>query len=570
MQGMKPENKCRETLQKLYQLREKSAFTEPAEALALLNRFLIEHHQTLQDCPNNTLRPLVDELGSLAEALIHRLRLSFKQSSVPLSARARKQLFVLLDSLNVSEQLFKLEFRLAGTHERYSKGGAEFNEARILSVHERLNCKQEHLLALHHARVRAVSLLILDCFQAYVPVPERLYQHLHKVARQAREYLFHKHHQGWVSVRASYLAILMLAMVNPYALRCEDMEEMLDCLRHLSGYVRLRSEPTESMGRYLDISGRIAPHVAISKGYTAGKRIFVDVEELFSDKARNDIDKGCQHQLDRFLARLQLFIIPRKTRKKIKSDQEQDQKPWVWVTAGFYSAHQQLLQQATASGDKINTRLALSGIDWLGTEDSPARKHNSTAAKKHKPLELNLDRTKPAEDLNYEGIPKGDRTPKVSFNRPRRWELIDVSDGGLRVRWPEKGKCRIQVGDVMFIESEGASAQKIDTFYVAVARWLRHVNEQLDVVDVGVEQFSGQWSAFFAYPEGARMGQAESWPVFISSTNGKFDYIILPTQESLRGQVLRVVDHDGVEQRIELGKPIEQDVSYQLMEVACG
>lgn len=570
MPELSTDNVGRELLNRASVLQEELALQEPIEVLEQIHQFLQEHSHAFNACSNRMLIQILEIIGVQSESALQRLRLSFKQASVPLNPRARRQFAALLDSVELTETLFKLELRIARHHQRQYADQSPCDQASILSLKARMACQGAHLSVLHRARTHAAGLLILDCFQAYAVVPGWLYRHLHQVVRQARSDLLEDSPGGWQAVRASYLAILMLAMVNPYALKAEDMEVMLECLRRVSGFVRLRAQAADTMGRYLDMSGQIAPHVAISKGHKAGQRVFVDIEGLFSYKAQHEVSQECRDQLEHFVKRLQLFIKTRPPRTRFSD--AADSLPLVWMTPGFYSAHNQLLQeQARAGVQQQSTRWALSGLDWFGAESNQASHTKKTApSNKHSPLELNPANVKPAEDLNFEGIPKGEQRPDIALNQPQTWILRDISTTGVRAHWGQQSKCRIEVGDLALITADETTADQIEEPYLGIVRWLQQTVDASGGLDTGIQHFEGRWYASFAYPVGARMGQAESWPVFVQRIGAAVSALIVPTAEDISGAVLNLVEHNGDEVKIKLGKAEEKDANYQLMEVERG
>ena len=500
----------------LENLLERVPVAAPTEAASLLAGFL--GRTDLEEISDETLDDLIARLEPQVERTAKALRRSLRQSPLPMSSQARQQLSALFTLYRAAQSLANLRLIRAGDAPR----------ARATA---------------HRQRVEWAARLILDCYQLYVGVPQPLYTDLHQFAAAARRELESTEPEAWGDVRDVYVAVLLLAMVNPYALTVEEMGVLYPCLRKVARKVEITADRPGGSARFVDMSGRLAPHIAISGGKAnPDGGVYVGVDALYRRETIEGLDAECRVALHGFLRRLQFFLHSRESRRHDHLEQTIGERSL--ITIGFHSVHHRLLDDMLDSLS-ASQHLTFSGLDWEGLE-RPVRGQVKDGPSIHD-FKLEID-SGAREDVDWEAMPDASGRPTTPrLNEPATWEVVNLSERGLRLHWRLADNSRAAVDELILIERDpmeevgGLSA----VVGLGIIRWVRHLDEGNRTIDMGVERLPGDWMAYFAYPTDESSHTEGTWPVLARLEGERIDQLILPPDLVDRGRRVTVIREDG-------------------------
>ncbi len=521
-------------------LLEQVPIVAPTEAARLLADFL--GRTDLEAITDASLAELIDRLEAPVDRTARTLRLSLRQSPLPLSSRARGQLSALFTLYRAAESLANLRLGLAA-----GKG-------------------DEALADAHFLRVDWAARLILDCYQLYVDVPRPLYADLHQFARAASRDLESSDPEGWAKVRDAYVAILLLAIVNPYALTVDEMEVLYPCLRAVAGRVEVSAERPSGSARFVDMTGRLAPHIAVSRGRPdPDGAVYVGVDDLYREETIEALDAECRIAMRGFLRRLHFFLTSREPRGREQIQRSIGERSL--ITIGFHSVHHRLLDEMLYSM-RASQHLTFSGLDWEGLE-RPVHGQVKGAPSIHD-FKLEID-SGARDDVDWEAMPDANgrpATPRV--NDPATWEVVNLSQRGLRLHWRLADNSRAAVDELILIERDpdeevGGLAAVVG---IGIIRWVRHLDEDNRTIDMGVERLPGDWMAYFAHPAGESPNSVGTWPVLARVDGERIDQLILPPDLADRGRRVEVIRERGEDLYVNLERIVMVGSHLVVMETS--
>ena len=504
----------------LQSLLDRALIADPVESAEQLAGFLVR--TDLEAISDDELERLVGEIEPVVERTVVALRRALRQSPLPMTDRARSQLNALFDLYRATQVLANLKVDLA--HKEKHDG--------------------KRLAKAYRERVEWAAQLILDCYMLYVSVPQPLLADLHQFARTAFRELEHDRTGARDEVRDVYVAILLLGMVNPYSLTIDEMTVLNGCLQKVAGKVRITSNKPGGSARFVDMTGRIAPHVAFSGGQApADASVFVDVERLYDSAVAGSLDSECRVALMTFLRKLHFFLGPREKRVH---DPHAGPGERSLVTIGFHSVHRRLLDEMFYSVP-ASEHLTFSGLDWEGIERPVHGEVNRGPSIRDFKLEMDFGRK---TDLDWEALPDANdnRQPQVRVNEPAVWDVVNLSERGLRLHWRLSDNSRAAVDELILVERDpDEEVGGLDAVVgIGVIRWVRHLDQENRTVDMGVERLPGNWRAYFAYPADGSPQTSGSWPVLVRLDEDKhIDRLIVPPDLPERGRRVTVIREQG-------------------------
>ncbi len=509
-------------------LLQKVLVADPTEAANLLAGFL--SRADLEGVSDGKLVALLSEIEPQIERTATALRHGLRQSPLPLSAKARAQLGALFNLYRASQALANLRLGLAGSDET--------------------DDPTAHLVAAHRQRVGWAARLILDCYQLYVEVPQPLFVDLHQFAHAARRDLSQADSAAWDAVRDTYVAVLLLGMVNPYALTVDEMGVLFSCLRSVADQVVFRAERPEGSARFVDMTGRLAPHIAVSGGKVAADgAVYVGVDGLYREETIQALDPECRVALRGFLRRLQFFLSSRESREREKHHVVGARS---LITIGFYSVHHRLLDDMLYSV-RSTQHLTFSGLDWEGLE-RPVHGQVKRGPSIYD-FKLEMDAGSKS-DVDWEALPdpvKRDRPSRL--NEPATWDVVNLSERGLRLHWRLADNSRAAVDELILIEYDEEKGGLEGVVGLGIIRWVRHLDAANRTIDMGVERLPGDWMAYFAHPADQAPHTAASWPVLARvDDDNRIDRLIVPPDLPGQAQCLTVIREEGGDINIHLGR----------------
>ncbi|QGT78066.1 hypothetical protein GM160_03685 [Guyparkeria halophila] len=499
-------------------LLERVPIVGPTEAASLLAGFL--GRTDLEEISDEALDGLIARLEPQVERTAKALRRSLRQSPLPMSSQAREQLSALFTLYRAAQSLANLRLGLV-----------EAGDAR-----------QARATA-HRQRVEWAARLILDCYQLYVGVPQPLYADLHQFARAACRDLESAQPEAWGEVRDVYVAVLLLAMVNPYALTVEEMAVLYPCLREVGRVVEITADRPGGSARFVDMTGRLAPHIAISGGKAnPDGAVYVGVDALYRQETIEGLDAECRLALRGFLRRLQFFLNSREARHHDHLERKIGERSL--ITIGFHSVHHRLLDDMLYSL-RASQHLTFSGLDWEGLE-RPVHGQVKDGPSIHD-FKLEID-SGARDDVDWEAMPDANGRPATPrLNEPATWDVVNLSERGLRLHWRLADNSRAAVDELILIERDpmeevGGLAAVVG---VGIIRWVRHLDEGNRTIDMGVERLPGDWMAYFAHPADESPHAAGTWPVLARLEGDRIDQLILPPDLADRGRRVTVIRERG-------------------------
>ncbi|WP_322522136.1 hypothetical protein SR882_04425 [Guyparkeria halophila] len=522
-------------------LLERVPLVGPTEAASLLAGFL--GRTDLEEISDEALSNLIARLEPQVDRTAKSLRRSLRQSPLPISVQARGQLSALFTLYRAAQSLANLRLGLAQT--------GEVDQAQATA---------------HRERVEWAARLILDCYQLYVGVPQPLYADLHQFARAACRDLEASQPEAWSAVRDVYVAVLLLGMVNPYALTVEEMAVLYPCLREVGKAVEITADRPTGSARFVDMTGRLAPHIAISGGRAnPDGAVYVGVDALYRRETIEGLDAECRVALRGFLRQLQFFLTSREARRHDHLEQKLGERSL--ITIGFHSVHHRLLDDMLYSL-RASQHLTFSGLDWEGLE-RPVHGQVKDGPSIHD-FKLEID-SGSRDDVDWEAMPDADgRAAPPRLNEPATWDVVNLSERGLRLHWRLAGNSRAAVDELILIERDPEA--EVDglagVIGVGVIRWVRHLDEDNRTIDMGVERLPGDWMAYFAHPAGKTPNTAGTWPVLARIEGERIDRLILPPDLADRGRRVTVIREQGADTHINLERIVMVGSHLVVMETS--
>jgi hypothetical protein len=518
---------------------------DPIEATRILSDRMAE--TAWQDMDESEIGDLVGAALPFLTRTAGRVRASLRQSGLPLSDRGLGQLDALLRIYRNAQLLLNL--KLTEMQDQVDTTGFE-----------------EHLVRAHQERVDWAVRGILDCYMAYVDVPKSLYVDLHQFVDLARTELSKEHAAGWQAIYHQYIAILTLAMTNPYGLTQDEMEEGYDCLIRVARYIEIVHEEPTRTSRFIDVTGKIMPHIALTpRSNMADSGMFIDVGELYQPSIQSTLMPQCRAQVQHLLSRLQFYFVSHTPRAAPTGTAEGHAS--TLITLGYLSVHHRL--ERLASHDSLpNSNLALAGVDWEGLEQPIRGAMQPLLSATDFKMDIESPRANGEVDWSESGggLSMGAGRPG-HVHEPNTWDVVNLSPSGFRLHWRLAANSRAAVDDLLLAElATGSSSSSIA---LGVVRWVRHMHEGESSVDMGVQRLSGE--AFASYARDFRAADSrwsKTWPVIVLTNEHAVivravvpDSLVEETQEIL-------VMRDEKETQVHLGAVYQTGEGFLILEAS--
>ncbi|WP_156413972.1 MULTISPECIES: hypothetical protein [unclassified Guyparkeria] len=538
-----PESVQMDAAEDLQALLERVAVVEPTQAASLLAGFL--GRADLEEMSDEALADLIAAVEPRLERTATALRRAVRQSPLPMTDRARNQLAALFTLYRAAQALANLQLGLAPADT------ASAVDARIDA---------------HRHRVEWSAQLILDCYQLYVSVPRPLFTDLHQFARAAHRDLAETRPSDWERVRSAYVAILLLGMVNPYALTVDEMVGLYPCLREVADRVEITAERPPGSARFVDVTGRLAPHIAVRGGQAAADgAVYVAVDPLYEREVAAELDGECREALRGFLQRLNFFLTPRETRHREHHEAPVGERSL--ITIGFHSVHHRLLDEMLYTM-RASQHLTFSGLDWEGLE-RPVHGQVKKAPSIHD-FKLELEGGA-KDDIDWEARPDAERRRRgPRLNEPATWDVVNLSERGLRLHWRLADNSRAAVDELILIEQDpDEEFGGLDAVIgLGIVRWVRHLDEANRTIDMGVERLAGNWMAYFAHPSEDSAQASGTWPVLARLAGRQVDRLILPPELAGRSDRVTVIREQGGDIHLKLERIVMVGSHLVVMEAS--
>lgn len=526
---------------------------EPLDAVRMLGDQLAD--TTWQDMDEPKISATVTALLPFLTRLAGRLRASLRQSGLPLSESGRAQLDGLLRLYRYAQLMLNL--KLTALHEQTDES--------LIS---------EYLVRAHQDQVDWAVRCILDCYVSYVDVPKSLYIDLHQLVDLARVELQNHHPVGWQSIYQHYVAILTLAIVNPYGLTPEEMEDDFNCLIQMGGAIKLVHDQPTPTSRFIDMTGKIMPHIALTpRASLTVQGVFLDVSGLYQPELAINLSPVCQTQLHNLLERLQFYFVGRPQRAELDAAHKEEGEQSCLVTLGFLSVHHRLERLDSADAKPDNT-IALAGLDWEGLEQPIRGAVKPLSGVDEFKLDINTGHTK--TDVDWDagvGVHRTGTGARAILNSPSTWDVVNFSPTGFRFHWRLSSNSHAAVDDLLLVElPRAASAKPVmrTGLAIGVVRWVRHMDAEHKTIDMGVQRLSGTVFASYARDyraEGNRW--SKSWPVIVQfDEHAVLTRVVVASALVVETQEILVMQNEH-EVHVRLGAVCQTGQGFLIMEARC-
>lgn len=517
---------------------------DPIEATQVLSDRLAE--TAWQDMDESQIGAVVGAALPFLTRMAGRVRASLRQSGLPLSDRGLSQLAALLRIYRNAQLLLNL--KLTAIQDQVDTTGFE-----------------EHLVRAHQERVDWAVRGILDCYMAYVDVPKSLYVDMHQFVDLARTELAKEHAVGWQAIYHQYIAILTLAMTNPYGLTQDEMEEGYDCLIRVARYIEIVHEEPTRTSRFIDVTGKIMPHIALTpRSNMAGSGMFIDVGELYQPSIQSTLMPQCRAQMQHLLSRLQFYFVSHTPRAVPAGAAGQAS---TLITLGYLSVHHRL--ERLASHDSLpNSSLALAGVDWEGLEQPIRGAIQPMLSASDFKMDISSSRADGEVDWNGADGGRSMGTSRTGHvHEPNSWDVVNLSPSGFRLHWRLAANSRAAVDDLLLAEL--ATGSSTSSIAIGVVRWVRHMHEGESSVDMGVQRLSGE--AFASYARDFRAADSrwsKTWPVImLTNEHAVIVRAIVPASLVEETQEILVM-RDEKEIQVHLGAVYQTGEGFLIMEAS--
>lgn len=530
----------------LHGLLDQLLMREPLDAVRILGEEFADI--SWQDRDETEISAIVAEFLPFLTRLAGRIRTDLRQSPLPLSDKGRLRIDALLRVYRYAQLMLNL--KLNALSERVDN---DFGH--------------EYLVRTHQDRVDWAIRTVMDCYLSYVDVPKSLYVDLHQLVELARSELQEVQPVGWQSIYQHYVAILTLAVVNPYGLTREEMEDSYSCLVQVGGAIELvRDKPTPT-SRFIDLTGKIMPHLALTtRGGLTESGIFLDLGGLYQPETTAGLSPVCRSRLFHLLDRLKFFFVGRGEREGQSTVPGQRKQQTCLITLGFLSVHHRLERLSQKEGHQEST-IALAGLDWEGLEQ-PIRGEVAPISG-GADFKMDIQTRSSGEEVDWDagvGTGRSGNGYHQPLNEPGTWDVVNFSASGFRFHWRLSSNSHAAVDDLLLAEwpeqdKTGAAMA------LGIVRWVRHMDAEHKTIDMGVQRFSG--TVFASYARDYRAGDtrwSKSWPVIVQLDERAVPVrIILATALAVEAQELLVMQEE-TEIRLALGSVCQTGQDFLIME----
>ncbi|WP_407275038.1 hypothetical protein [Halothiobacillus sp. DCM-1] len=489
------------------------------------------------------------EINSVAAAylpFLHktatRLRASLRQTGLPLNETSRGQWRAQLRLYRYAQLLLNLV---------------------ATALHEQDDDRSEYLVRVHQERVEWCIRTMLDGYRVYVDVPSSLMVDLHQLVDLARGDLAQDYPSGWLSIHRHYVAFLTLAVVNPYGLTAEELEDGYECLIQLGEFIHLSQEQPTPTSRFIDLSGKILPHIALTpRASMAAAGAFLDLGRLYEPTALDGLPTPCRLVVYGLLERLQFYFSGRTPRNSNVSASKPVQSSL--ISLGFISAHHRL-ERLEYPDRQADLTLSLAGLDWEGLEQ-PIRGGVQPLVIEPE-FKMDIRTTAVKDDLSWEGVHGAPEASTAVIRPGAEWDVINFSSQGFRFHWRLAGNSHAAVDDLLLAEFPQGTSDR-PKFALGIVRWVRHMDAEMKTIDMGVQRVPGQMFAGYARDvRSVGAGWSKSWPIIVL-LDERLQPVraVISTALAVEAHTLLVV-REGQELRLQLGAVCQTGQDFLIMEV---
>jgi hypothetical protein len=531
----------------LHGLLDQLLMREPLDAVRLLGDELADI--SWQDRDESQISAIVADFLPFLTRLAGRIRTDLRQSSLPLSDKGRLRIEALLRLYRYAQLMLNLKLTSLCEREDDDLG-------------------HEYLVRTHQDRVDWAIRTIMDCYLSYVDVPKALYVDLHQLVDLARNELQDDQPVGWQSIYQHYVAILTLAVVNPYGLTREGMEDSYACLVQVGGAIELVHDQPTPTSRFIDLTGKIMPHLALTTRTSSltESGIFLDLGSLYQPETTAGLSPVCRSQVYQLLEHLKFFFVGRGEREGQPSSLGQGKQRTSLITLGFLSVHHRLERLSQQEGHEISP-IALAGLDWEGLEQPIRGKVAPISGVAAFKMDIQSQRSQDEMDWDTGfGTGRKDVGRPLSLNEPGTWDVVNFSASGFRFHWRLSSSSHAAVDDLLLAEWP-EQKQPEPELVIGIVRWVRHMDAEHKTIDMGVQRFSG--TVFASYARDYRAGDtrwSKSWPVIVQLDEQSMPVrIILATALAVEAQELLVMQEE-TEVRLRLGSVSQTGQDFLMME----
>ncbi len=356
----------------------------------------------------------------------------------------------------------------------------------ILSAKADSDLGEPLALAIHRG-LTGLGLLLLRCYQLYLPVPERLWQELHGLYLLAERLQLHRqsvpdpmpHHSELCTIERSYLRLLLLASAHPNQLRQEEVNATYNALEELAPLAQLTPYRQEQQGQLFVVDldsdqgpqyrSRLSSQAREIRGLDASQLV-VSLEAEHPDTSRRSAGARNNYGL---LAPLNEHLIKSWHLLAQRSFERQTGGGQLEVTVGLSNLHFHLAEQTPF-------KLFLDRGNATQIDDADLFS-KLTRANQTKSLE---DEDPWGEAFDAGGSRMaGSDLPSLNIERDIRQRqqreyqgehptyllpVVDISPGGYRLEWREQIPSQVKAGELLGVREEGRLKWSL-----AVVRWVQ-------------------------------------------------------------------------------------------------
>lgn len=456
--------------------------------------------------------------------------------------------------------------------ERLCRSVLEIEHARIVDIESDDSAEPGAAATSYLRCIEWVSGVIRDRYAAYDEVPRDWLLELHGTFARAQQHLEGVWNERAMQVHAAYVALLLFAMINPYALNRKEMDEMHDCLKRIAHHVKISGTPPSDHARFVDVTGRVMPHVTLSpRAASTTTGMFLDVEPLMDAEVLSTISEACRESVARFVGRLRFHLVqraPREAKKEIVGTVP------VNMVLGFLDVHYFLERELNARADDDRHKLDMQALSLSGDSESGQQRldpadedigglghfwrRNAPKGRKAFSMDIRVedDGAWQSEGIvtGREDVFQGDEQAvarHLDKNRTDGWQLINISRGGYRLRWRFEQDCHAAVDALVYIQpSEDAENTDLHSG-LGIIRWVRHVSDS--GLDIGIQRISGAFEAHYARQRNGRSSGFgdRALPILVGlDENKSITRVVLQADSYRPGETILI---SGIEKTVTLG-----------------
>ena len=209
--------------------------------------------------------------------------------------------------------------------------------------------------------------------------------------------------------------------------------------------------------------------------------------------------------------------------------------------------------------------LSLAGLDWEGLEQPIRGGVQPMVAEPEFKMDIRNPRLN--EDLSWEGVHGAPESRPAVVRASEPWDVINFSAQGFRFHWRLAGNSHAAVDDLLLAEFPQGARDR-PNLVLGMVRWVRHMDEDLKTIDMGVQRIPGR--LFASYARDARTagaGWSKNWPIIVLlDDQDRPSRAVIATALAVEAQTLLVL-REGHDVRLQLGSVCQTGQDFLIMEV---